>query len=174
MYVYCLFCESGKCEAAAAEARRRWGCRALCPKQVQRIRKQGRMLDVVHELLPGYVFLYAEQERLNPALRPMIGGCIRVLQYMDQTMELQGGDEQFALRLLETDGVIGKTQVYQEGQMIRLKEGAFAGLETRILKVNRRSLRMQIEIPFAQSSMKTWVEYEVVAPASPKVEPHVT
>ena len=65
-------------------------------------------------------------------------------------------------RLLKKDGVIGKTKVYQEGQMIRICEGAYEGVETKILKVNRRNMRMQIEIPFASQKIKTWVEYEMV------------
>ncbi len=70
---------------------------------------------------------------------------------MEKQYELTGSDEAFALMLLRQNGIIGKTQVYQEGQMIRICEGAYEGIETRILKVNRRNMRMQIEIPFAGS-----------------------
>ena len=65
--------------------------------------------------------------------------------------------------ILEKNGVIGKTKVYREGQMIRVCQGAYAGLETKILKVNPRNMRMQIEIPFANMYIRTWVEYEVVS-----------
>ena len=41
-------------------------------------------------------------------------------------------------------------------------KGVFEGVETKILKVNRRNMRMQIEIPFAGRPVRTWVEYEVV------------
>ena len=67
--------------------------------------------------------------------------------------------------LLRKDGVIGKTPVYQEGQMIRIREGAFFGVEARILRVNRRNMRMQLELPFDHCPVKTWVEYEVVESA---------
>ena len=61
--------------------------------------------------------------------------------------------------------VIGKTKVYEEGQRIRVCEGVYEGVETRILKVNRQKSRMQIEIPFADRLVRTWVEYEIVKPA---------
>ena len=47
--------------------------------------------------------------------------------------------------------------------MIYICQGAYQGLETRILKVSPRNMRMQIEIPFANMSIKTWVEYEIVS-----------
>ena len=59
--------------------------------------------------------------------------------------------------------MIGKTRVYQEGDRIRLCEGAFSGVTAEILKVDRRNMRMLIELPFARTVAKTWVEYETVA-----------
>ena len=93
-----------------------------------------------------------------------IQGIIRCLSSQDKQYELTGSDEQFALMLLHKNGVIGKTKVYQEGQMIRICKGAYEGVETKILKVNKRNMRMQIEIPFASQNIRTWVEYEIVKP----------
>ena len=62
----------------------------------------------------------------------------------------------------QLNGCGGKTKVYQEGQRIRICQGAYEGVETKILKVNRQKGRMQIEIPFANMSIKTWVEFEIV------------
>ena len=164
MYAYCLFCETQKCAYVARMAQRLWNCRALCPKQVQHVRVQGSFEDRVHDLMPGYVFLYAEEPIRN--LMPLHpSGVIRVLRYSDERMELAGEDERFALMLLEKDGVIGRTRVYQEGDRIRLTEGAFEGVEANILKVNRRNCRMQIELSFAGRPVRTWVEYEIVSPA---------
>lgn len=162
MIAYCLFCETLKCDHVASAVMQKFPCRALSPKQVQHIHVKGGMRDVVHDLLPGYVFLYCEEEELNMAAVRSIKGVIRCLCDTDRQYRLTGSDEQFALMLLGRDGVIGKTQVYQEGQMIRVCEGVFEGVETRILKVNRRNMRMQIEIPFAGRSVRTWVEYEIV------------
>lgn len=161
MNAYCIFCETGRCRLIAKEAEILLDCRAIYPKQVQHTWSKGGMIDIEHDLLPGYVFLYAE-EKLDISLLRRISGFIRCLADQDDQIELAGSDKQFAMMLLENDGVIGKTKVYQEGQMIRICEGAYKGTETKILKVNRRNMRMLVEIPFAGMQIKTWVEYEIV------------
>ena len=171
MYTYCLFCETVKCDYVVAAAARNLGCRAISPKQIQHIWQAGKPVDLVHDLLPGYVFLYLEDGKLDIRAANSIEGVIRCLRDGDRQYELVGSDERFALMLLRKDGVIGKTQVYQEGQMIRLKEGAFEGIQTKILKVDRQKHRMKIELPFAHQTVQTWVEFEVVASCEPEEDP---
>ena len=73
MIAYCLFCETLKCDHVASAVMEKFPCRALSPKQVQHIHVKGGMRDVVHDLLPGYVFLYCEEEELNMAAVPSPG-----------------------------------------------------------------------------------------------------
>lgn len=162
MKAFCLFCETNKCDYVAQIATLKFPCHALSPKQVQHIRSKGTMEDIIRDLLPGYVFLYTEDEELDMASIQSIQGVIRCLSDTEKQYRLTGSDEEFALMLLKKKGIIGKTQVYQEGQIIHICKGVFDGLETRILKVNHRNMRMQIEIPFASQRIKTWVEYEIV------------
>jgi len=168
MYTYCLFCETGKCDTLAKLFEIRFPCRAISPKQVQHTwSKKQKAVDRVRDLLPGYLFLYFEDEKPNISQFWGMNGVIKCLSGKDEEYkryELSGSDEAFAMTILQHDGVIGKTQVYQEGDRIRIRSGVFEGLATRILKVDRRSSRMQIEIPFANQLIKTWVEYEIVAP----------
>ena len=165
MKTYCLFCETAKCDSVVRAAMQKLSCRAISPKQVQHTYSKGSMTDIVHDLLPGYVFLYCDGEDLDFTAVRSIQGVIRCLSDTEKQYRLTGSDEQFALMLLNKNGVIGKTQVYREGQMIRICEGAFEGLETKILKVNHRNMRMLIEIPFAGRPVRTWVEYEIVKSA---------
>ncbi len=162
MNAYCLFCETARCDTVARIVAEKLGCKAISPKQVQHTWSKGKMVDYVRDLLPGYVFLYLESGKLNIQMIQPIQGIIRCLSTPDRQYELTGNDERFAMMLLQRGGIIGKTKVYEEGQMIRICEGAFAGVETRILKVNHQKGRMQIEIPFAGMPVKTWVEYEIV------------
>ncbi len=164
MYTYCLFCETTKTGFIARTVSEMTGCKALRPKQIQHTwAKGGGTRDVVNDLMPGYVFLYCD-EKADVSILNALQGVIRCLSTTDGEYELTGQDEQFAMMLLEKDGVIGKTQVYQEGQIIRIAGGAFEGVTAKILKVERRLSRMQIEIPFARQLVKTWVEYEIVEP----------
>jgi transcription antitermination factor NusG len=163
VYAYCIFCETVKCGYVAKTAMLKLGCTAISPKRIQHTWSDGKMVDIERSLLPGYVFLYSEGAPLDIAAVRSIHGVVRCLCSTDGQFELAGNDEQFALMLLEKDGVIGKTRVYEEGQMIRICRGVYKGIETRILKVNRQKKRMLIEIPFANMSVRTWVEYEIVA-----------
>ncbi|MBR1586138.1 MAG: hypothetical protein IJ662_11400 [Clostridia bacterium] len=165
MFTYCLFCESQKCAAIAAQAELVYPCRAIKPQLVQLKWVKKQPINETHDLLPGYVFLYAEEEIPDIGVFRAISGVIRCLSDMEHHYVLQGDDEQFALMLLEKNGVLGKVPVYEEGKMIRIKEGAFAGVQAKILRVDRRGKRLQIELPFTYMLVKTWLEFEIVEDA---------
>ena len=167
MRCYVIFCDTTKCKSIAKRIAEHLNCRAIYPQQVQHTWSQGQMVDIPRDLLPGYIFLYVDEDINDSDLRASISGAnvsgiYYCLHYNDGTYALQGIDEQFALLLLHNDGVIGKTKVYQVGDRIVLQKGAYAGVDTKILKVDHRNRRMQIEIPFANMMIKTWVEYEMV------------
>lgn len=71
---------------------------------------------------------------------------LRCLRDSAGRYELTGNDEEFAQMLLEKNGIIGKTMVYQEGDRICICEGAFKNVQATILKVDRRTHLMQVEI----------------------------
>ena len=170
MYTYCVFCLTQKCTNVAIQLQKIFGCKAIRPKQEQLKWVKHEPIREIHDLLPGYVFLYSEHELEHTYLLREVLGVIRCLSDLEHRYILQGNDEAFALMLYEKNGVIGKTKVYEEGERIRICDGAYAGLETNILKVNRRNMRMLIQIPFAGMQVETWVEYEMVKPADQKKE----
>ena len=163
MFCYCLYCEPGKSQLVRLALQAVRPCRTISPRQTLHTWRKGAMVDLERDLFPGYLFVYSETTWRLDEFR-QIQEVVYCLRTTDRKIELQGDDEQFALTLLQTDGVIGKTKVYQEGQWIRLHDGVFAGLKTTILKVDRRSHCIQIEIPFANRRIKTWVEYEMIEP----------
>ena len=160
MYMYCLFCETVKVRFVAAAVTALYGCRAISPKQVQHTWEKGRMTDRIRDLLPGYLFVYSE-EPIEISAAKYLPSVLRVLRTNEQRYELSGSDEAFAGMLLKKEGILGKTPVYEENNRIHLKDGIFAGMDAKILKVDRRAGRMQIEIPFTGRLVKTWIEYEI-------------
>ena len=68
MYIYCLFCATEKCDNIAKTAMELFDCRALSPKQVQHTWSKGKMIDRENDLLPGYVFLYFQDQVENIAV----------------------------------------------------------------------------------------------------------
>ena len=152
-----------KCGYVAKTAENKLGCRAIYPKQIQHTWQKGKMTDIEHDLLPGYVFLYFDSGHLDINAVYSIPGVIRCLSDRDRQYELAGSDEAFAMMLLHKNGKIGKTEVYEIGKTFRIRDGLFGGIEAKILKVNRQKKRMQIEMPFANMQVKTWVEYEIIS-----------
>lgn len=172
MFAYCLFCQTEKSESICKAAISSFQCRAVSPRQIQHTWSKGKMIDIERDLLPGYIFLYFDDEYPDVSNFRKLHGVIRCLSDSSCRYTLTGSDEQFALTLLQLGGRIGKTKVYREGDLIRISEGVFSGLEANILKVDRRASRMQVEIPFAGRSVKTWLEYEIVekAPGSSETD----
>ena len=163
MYCYCLFCESGKSRYVAEFARSLFSCETILPKQTHHMRFRGQMKDVLRDLLPGYLFLFAESPLPGQSLTSM-QDVIRCLRTTDLKYELLGQDEAFALLLYQKGGTLGKTRVYQEGDRVRIRDGAFEGVQAEITKLDRRNHRMKIEIPFAGRNVTTWLEYEMTEP----------
>ena len=168
MYVYCLFCTTDKCEYICRTAARRFGCEALSPKQIQHTWSRGNIRDIERNLLPGYVLLYFEEEYDEPQRFRELHGVIHLVCEKGGELYMQGRDEDFAMMLFRKKGILGWTPVYTEGQWLRIRKDAFAGLETHILKVDRRASRVQVEIPFAGRSVKTWLKYEMAETTEPE------
>lgn len=61
MYTYCVFCETVRCDYVARTAEQTLHCKSVSPKQVQHTWFQGKMVDVLHDLFPGYVFMYTDE-----------------------------------------------------------------------------------------------------------------
>jgi transcription antitermination factor NusG len=118
------------------------------------------MVDIERDLLPGYIFVYSERKIENYMEVRAVSGVIRILSNTNGSYELAGSDKMFAMMLYDNDGCLGKTPVYEEGSIIKLKQGSFLGMHAQILKVDRRNKRMKVEIPFTSMRLKTWVEYE--------------
>jgi len=160
-YTYCLHCATDKVRyVSAAIQALSPACHALIPRQVQHTWKDGKMINRLQRLFPGYLFLYDEFPLPMYDYR-YLPGVIRVLRTTDEAWELSGPDESFALFLLEKDGVLGKTKVLQENDILTLPEDVFGGADARILKVDRRARRMKVLIHFARQEIATWLEYEV-------------
>ena len=91
MNVYCLYCEHGKGDSVALFAERLFMCRAIYPKQIQHLRKPAGIAatqrdgepetrEVERALLPGYVFVYFENEKADiNRLTGLVGAkcCLR-------------------------------------------------------------------------------------------------
>lgn len=161
MYTYCLYCEAGKSKYVAEMFMALLDCKAIVPKQIQHTRSNGREVNRIHDLLPGYLFLYSETP-INLPIFLWMPGVIRGLRNSGGEYVLQEADEAFALFLLEKKGIVGKTSVTAKEGRLEISPDSFRGMDVSILRVDRRNSRMQIEIRFLRQKIRTWVEFEII------------
>ncbi len=162
MFTYCLFCETTSCIYLTRIAEAILPCRAIQPKQVQHRLKKGVVDDIIRDFMPGYIFLYFEEDPFPGIMRMQsIPGAHHFMGAGENKYVLTGRDEQFALMLLEKNGMIGKMQVYEEGQILRLTKSDLDIFDIEILKVDRRKCRMKIQFNFADNPVTTWIEYDI-------------
>ncbi len=169
MYTYCLYCEAGKSSYVAVALMAKLGCQTIIPKHVQHTWDKGKMINRIHNLLPGYLFLYSD-EPLEVSSCQRTQGVVRCLRDGEGQYELQGKDEEFALFLLDRKGIIGKTQVTENNGILEIGPKSFRGADVKITKVDRRNTRMQIEIRFLRQIIRTWIEYEIIEPTETEQE----
>lgn len=162
MYAYCLFCDTVKCEELAERIRRECGWEAINPRIVQRKWVKGVAFEEIKTLLPGYIFVYTEAMIPYPRAAFRMDYVIRLLGDEGSNYTLVGDDDRFARMLYNCGGTIGILKAYQEGDRVRLVEGALGGIEGEIIRLERRKGRAQIRYQFAGSTCTTWVGYDLI------------
>ncbi|MCR4621592.1 MAG: hypothetical protein K5663_05860 [Clostridiales bacterium] len=158
--VYCVFCRSQFSDDVAKMACQLYGGTAFCPKQIQHTFKDGKMIDLVHKLLPGYVFIFTDDE-IDTTIRRSVPNVLKLLGDEKNGFRLAGNDLAFAMMLLKNNGVLGKTAVNEADGILSLASNSDLGTDARILKVERRKHRMKVEFRFDKQTISTWVEYVV-------------
>lgn len=154
-HVYCLFCETQKCETIARVIERSWGIPCISPQIIQRKWVKGIAQEVHHAMLPGYIFLYPA-EPMKKLIR--IPGIIRTLG----NGELQDADLAFANMLKEQNGVIGTIHLAEEGDRCIVDDPLWQRMEGKVIKVDRGRRRCCIEFMFDDMYRTVWLGYELI------------
>lgn len=168
MYAYCLFCQTQKCRYIARALEKRGVLRAFSPQIIKRQRVQGKNIERLYDLLPGYVFVYAEEKLQDFSIFYGMDGLIRRLGTPETYYLLTDGDYDFAMRLYQKNGLIGQMAVYKIGDTVRLEEPLFAGCEGRITRIDYKKQRARVDYHFAGMSCYTWIACELINAADPR------
>ena len=156
VYAYCLFCDTQRCRSVARLLELRGMQRAFSPQIVQRQRKQGRNLEKRYDLLPGYVFAFADVPFTGWAQTAGIEGLRRRLGRAEDLYALQGADREFALRLYQLGGVIDPVRAFRCGDKVTLADSLFSQAEGQIVEMDRRKARVKIMYRFHGADYFTW------------------
>lgn len=162
VYAYCLFCDTLRCRTIATELSRIPGCICICPQIIQYKWVQGRPTEEIHDWLPGYLFLYTEEETDLYLIRQKVSGIIRYLGEAETHFQLNGEDLRFATMLRENGGVLGKVTLAEIGDRVHVKDPVWENLHGTVVKLDRHRKRCCVSFPFDGKERNVWVGYEMV------------
>ena len=156
-----MFCETQRCRQIAAIITKDFGYQCICPQIVQRKWIRGIATEVNHDWLPGYLFLYSEQQiqtKMN------IRGIVRFLG----NGELQGQDLSFAEMIYRRRGIMGAISLLQKGDKCSVADPAWEDIHGKVVKMDFGRKRCCIEFEFDGIKRKIWVGYEMIQQFSRK------
>jgi len=162
MYAYCLFCLTQRCGIIARLLEIRGVDRAFSPQIIQRQRKAGANAKKNHDLLPGYVFIYNEERLTDYRLFYGMDGVVRRVGRTEHGYELEGADLDFAMQLLDKDGVVGSMNLCREGDDVVLDEPLFRGVQGKVTKIDFRKERARVDFVFEKNPCHVWVSIDNV------------
>ena len=136
--------------------------RAFSPQIIRKQRKKGENIEKRFDLLPGYVFIYNEERLTDYRLFYGMDGVIRRVGRRDDGYELEGPDLDFAMKLLEKDGLVGAMKVCHIGDEVTLEEPLFSGCEGRVVAIDYRKERAKVEFVFDTTKRDIWVSLDEV------------
>ena len=165
-YVRCAFCLTGNEKSVAWKIEKNRLGRVLIPQKVKPFRVNGQWGDRTELLMPGYLFIFSDEKYPFSSLNA-VDGIVRVLTYgdMDEEGYLMGQDLGFAAWLQKENGLVGKLEAVQEGDFIRITDGALRDTQGRVVGMNRRRRMVDIEMTLFGAKRNVWLGYEVVAAA---------
>lgn len=170
MYAYCLFCATQRCKVIAQLMEVRGANRAFSPQIIRKQRKQGENVEQCFDLLPGYVFIYSEKRLTDYRMFYGINGVVRRVGKQDDGYELAGTDLDFAMRLLEKNGIVSSMKVCRIGDEVTLEDPLFSGCQGQVTEIDYRKERAKVKFMFDRNSCCTWIAVDDVRHLNPDGE----
>ena len=162
MYAYCLFCLTQRCKVIAKLMEIRGAYRAFSPQIIRKQRKQGENIKKQFDLLPGYVFIYSEERMTDYREFYGMDGVIRRVGRTEQGYELEGSDYDFAMKLLEKDGIVGGMKACHLGDEVTLEDPLFNGCQGKVTRIDYRKERARVDFIFDNMACHTWISVDDV------------
>lgn len=161
-YVRCLFCSRRKeAQVAHLVQAKGWG-RALFAQRIKTLLVDGVWTEAVTPLLPGYVFVYSNDETDRYEALHSLPYVLRVLTYGDGTDVLKGRDLEFADWLWRLKGNIEIMKAAQVGDRVEIIDGVFKQLHGTVIRMDRRRKTVCVLLETKGTPQKLWLAYEIV------------
>ena len=148
MKSYCVFCKTGS-EKDVAQRVHTIDNRieAIAPVCTLQEKRQGKWEQREQILLPGYVFLYAEEE-MQVELRGEVSDLYKVLVYGTGLRELYGVDYEYSMWIYRHQGSINTSKVLTEGRNVKVIDGPLLDGFGTIVRLDKHKRRVWIDFEF--------------------------
>jgi transcription antitermination factor NusG len=120
---------------------------AIAPIRVLRQKHRGAWVEKEQTLLPGYIFVYANEE-IQHEIRRRVSNIYKILEYQTGFRELNGADYEYSMWIYRHRGNITPSKVLQEGNSIRVVDGPLSDGFGTIVKLDKHKQRVWIEFEF--------------------------
>jgi len=121
----------------------------LVPKRKLQERHQGKFIEVVRTMFPGYVLVQSEEIRELAEVAARAKGILRFLQNEGEFQEVNPAEIIAVLELVNDEGLIECSVVEIEDGLVRVVSGPLKGHEGWIRKVDLHHRRVQVKFLFS-------------------------
>jgi transcriptional antiterminator NusG len=137
------------------------------PQRALDIRRAGKIIHTKSAIFPGYIFIETDNDddilNYHWAFR-RTDGFFRFLRSNQNIVPLADRDLELVLHFIkQADALAGKSKVvFDENSRISVIEGPLAGLEGRIIKVDKRKGRAKIRLDLYDASFTIDLAFEML------------
>lgn len=158
----CLFCRTGREQRVISELEAAHpDIELIFARKLRRRRQGGASVEETVPLFPGYLFFRCDSA--FDAVQLARGEDVyRLLCDSEGCWRLRGSDLLLARELFRTDGVVGFSKAWYEGDRIRVADGLLKAYEGRIVRVNRRAQTAQIAFGMDGREITAWLGFELI------------
>jgi transcriptional antiterminator NusG len=147
------------------------GVKIYFPKRKLAVRRRGATVQTTPAVFPGYIFIEIDEGDSvynSHWLFRKTDGFYRFLRSNQNIRPLDGKDLETVLHFIKKTGPLaGISKVYfDENSRIIVVEGPLAGLEGKIIKVDKRKGRAKIKLDLYDDSFAVDLGFELIEPAA--------
>ena len=136
--------------------------RILIPKRKLQERRLGKVYETIRTLLPGYVLVKTEMDVNFDYRLKQMPGLLRILKDEAEPLPIPEHEIAVILALTNQGDVIEFSEVYREGDRIRVSKGPMEGLEGIIECYDHRKKRLKIRLEILGQVKKVDLGAELV------------
>ena len=118
----------------------------LIPKRKLQERRKGKVYEVIRTLLPGYVLVKTEMDVDFYYRLKKLPGLLKILRDESEPLPIPEHEIAVILALTNQGDVIEFSEIYKEGDRIKVARGPMKGLEGIIESYDHRKKRLKIRL----------------------------